>query len=141
MRNKQELTKLVEPETREFKDGQYKTDFNLPLPGVSLLLICRKSDKKPARVTGLQAKKYEGILKEKEEIYLSWNPINSKYIKTYEILYAKKPGDKFIRINQADLIDHSFIHLRESQNKQACYKVIAVDYWGRKGKASEIIKV
>lgn len=141
MRENQELSSLSDPEIIEIKDGRYKMSFELPLHGVSLVLISKKTAEKPEKVIGLRAEMYKGLLEDKEEILIKWQGNNSKLIKTYQVLYADSIDGNYIRLNKEDLIDNSYIHIRDKEVEKGFYKVVAVDYWDRKGKESEIIEI
>ena len=137
MRAEQELTMLDGP--REFKadDGELAVDFDLPMPGVSLVLLSAKPDKAPVKVMGLRAKPSHSLLG-LDEIMLAWKPLDSRVIRTYEVLYAESPNGPFQRVNKSDLISAAFLHVRDKGGK-GYYKVRAVDYWGREGGESEVV--
>ena len=75
----------------------------------------------------------------KEEILLIWDALDSCALRTYEVLYAHAPEGLFARINSPDQLDAAFLHIAD--NVFGCYRVRAVDYWGRAGEASKALIV
>ncbi|MGC9395883.1 MAG: GH39 family glycosyl hydrolase [Anaerolineae bacterium] len=138
MRAAQEIALLKEPREVSAEDGALTLAFDLPLPGVSLVLLSARPVDPPGKVTGLHAERYEGMTGE-EEILLIWNALDSRTVRTYKVLHAPTPEGPFTRINEPDQLDAAFLHVAESV--YGCYRVRAVDYWGRVGTASEVLIV
>lgn len=135
MRAAQEIALVEEPREVSVEDGILTLTFDLPLPGVSLVLISAKPADPPSKVTGLRAERYEGMTGA-EEILLIWNALESRAVRTYEVLQAPTPAGPFTRINKPDQLDATFLHIADDVS--GCYRVRAVDYWGQRGEALEI---
>jgi len=138
LRAAQEVALLEEPREVAAPGGALTLAFDLPLPGVSLLLLSAKPADPPAQVTGLRAERYKGMTGE-QEILLLWDALDSRALHTYEVLHAPTPEGPFTQINQPEQLDAAFLHVAESVS--GCYRVRAVDYWGRAGQASETLTV
>jgi hypothetical protein len=100
-----------------------------------MVLLSAKPTDPPGKVTGLRAKRYEGMTGE-EEILLIWNALDTRVLRAYEVLHAPTPTGPFVRINGPDQLDAAFLH--SADDVSGCYQVRAVDYWGRVGGTSEI---
>jgi len=72
---------------------------------------------------------------------LTWRGPESRAISTYEVLHAPSPEGPFRRINRQDLVCRAFLHTGAEAEGAGCYKVRAVDYWGRAGRESEAVSV
>ncbi|MFN2110337.1 MAG: GH39 family glycosyl hydrolase, partial [Anaerolineae bacterium] len=138
MRAAQEIALLEEPHEVSVVDGALTLTFDLPLPGVSLVLLSAKTTDPPGQVTGLRAERYEGMTG-KEEILFIWNSLDSRVVRTYEVLHAPTPAGAFTRINGPDQLDAAFLY--NADDVSGCYRVRAIDYWGRASEASEIFTV
>jgi len=136
MRGVQELVELEEPRLVQAKNGRLTLEFDLPMPGVSLVLLSAKAAKAPAKVVGLRAERSPGLL-EKDEILLVWKGVDSRVLRTYEVLYSESPDGPFKRVNEGSLLCTAFLHVRDSQGKKGYYKLRAADYWGRAGQESD----
>lgn len=140
MREHQELTAIAGPSSAAIDSGSMSLDFDLPLPGVSLILISQKPPEGPGKVHGLRAERYRSLT-HMDEIMLTWKHVDSRFIKTYEVLYSETADGRFERVNKTDLLCSAFLHVKpHTGGREGFYKVRAVDYWGRAGEASEIIK-
>ena len=138
MRAVQELVMLEEPRKVKAKDGKLALDFELPMPGVSLILLSAKPAEAPGKVTGLRAEKSPGLT-DQDETLLIWKDVDSRFIRTYEVLHADSSNGPFERINESDLLCTAFLYVREKKGGKGYYKVRAVDYWGRSGEESDIV--
>lgn len=138
LRAAQEIALLEEPREVAAPDGALTLAFDLPLPGVSLLLLAARPPGPPARVTGLRAERYEGMTG-LEEVLLIWDALDSRVLRTYEVQHAPTPEGPFTRINGPDQLDAAFLHVAE--NVSGYYRVRAVDYWGRRGEMSDSLSV
>ena len=125
------------PREVKIKNGALAVDFDLPMPGVSLILFSAKPDKAPGKVMGLRANPSPSLLG-LDEIMLGWKPLDSRVVRTYEVLYSESPDGPFQRVNKSDLVSAAFLHVREKSGT-GYYKVRAVDYWGRAGEESEVV--
>jgi L-iduronidase len=138
LRDAQEVAHLEEPREIAAPGGALTLTFDLPLPGVSLLLLAAKLANPPTKITGLRAERYEGMT-DLEEILLLWDAQESRAVRTYEVLHAPSPEGPFTRINGPEQLDAAFLHVAESVS--GCYRVRAVDYWGRKGEMSDCLVI
>jgi L-iduronidase len=149
MRRHQELAMLDAPQEVIIKDGTLSLSFDLPLPSVSLVLLSAKPSGAPGRVEGVRIVRYEGLLDQDEVMVLwqanhVWHDVGSRVLQTYEVLYADSPEGPFTRVNEVDVIDTAFLHVRDKDagaSRGGFYKIRAVDYWGRRGEASEVIAI
>ena len=126
------------PEQAFATDGALTLAFDLPLPGVSLVLLSVKPANPPAKIAGLRAECYEGMTGE-EEILLIWNALDSRAVRTYEVLYSPTPEGPFTRINEPDQLDAALLY--SADDVSGCYRVRAVDFWGRMGEMSDCLVV
>lgn len=139
MKENQEFIMYDEVRNITIEDGRLDMSFDLPLTGVSLILVCRKLGTAPCRVENIKVDKYKGLVG-KVETMLSWKSIDSRFIRTYEILFCDRPDGIFSRVNKQDLICSAYLHSRDKNIKKGYYKVKAIDYWGCAGEESEIIE-
>ena len=139
MRDAQELAAVEGP--RELPAGDtLSLDFDLPLPGVSLIFLTVRPAESPGQVEGLRVERYAGLAG-KDEVMLLWKDVGSRALRTYEVLYADAPKGPFGRVNGPDLICTAFLHVRDRPAGQGYYRVRAVDYWGGAGEPSDVIEV
>ena len=138
MRAVQELAALDKPRDVKMSEGKLALDFELPMPGISLILLNPKPANAPGKVTGLRTERYVGM-EGREEVMLLWKDIGSNMLLTYEALYSDSPTGPFRRINDGDLLCMAFLHVKDDAGSKGYYKVRAVDYWGRAGDDSEVI--
>ena len=113
--------KSAPPKEVTLTRGSLSLEFELPMPGVQLVLLSRKPLTGPATVKGLRLERFGS------EILLLWNGLPSRVLRTYEVLLDGR------RINVADTLDTGFL----APDRPGRYSVRALDYWGRKGKASD----
>jgi L-iduronidase len=135
MRANQELALLEEPREVDLSAGRLEINFELPLHAVSLLLLQEKPAGPPAAVSGLRSETYPGLNGQSEHL-LHWHPLASRAVRTYEVLRSSTPEGPFERINPVDLFCSAYLHAGSG----GCYKVRALDFWGRAGEESEIIQ-
>ena len=121
LRARQELALAAPLKEVTLTRGSLSLEFELPMPGVQLVLLSRKPLTGPATVKGLRIERFGS------EILLLWNGLPSRVLRTYEVLLDGR------RINVADTLDTAFL----APNRPGRYSVRALDYWGRKGKASD----
>lgn len=134
-----DLEILEEPGVVEARGGKLELAFDLPLPSVSLLLFAPRPQNPPAQVQGLRLEHYEG-LDGKGETLVCWQGAESRAIRTYEVLYAWRPGAIFERINARDLLTSAFV-MSPAAGEDGRFKVRAVDWWGRTGEESPEVSV
>ena len=111
--------------------------FDLPLPGVSLILLSADPGAAPPSVSGVAAERFPSLTPGKEDVVVSWKPA-SRFVRTYEVLHSPAVGEPFQRINTPDIIATAFLHPID-QGASAYFKVQAIDYWGRQGTASAVV--
>ena len=145
IRAAQELALLEEPRAMQARDGALEVEFDLPLPGVSLLLWSRTPQAPPASVTGLRAELYPGLYPTRAvpltagrndptptvlvpgahlfqlpgkcaQTLLIWRPLPARAIRTYQVLHAARPEGPFQRINDQDLICGAYLHVRAPED-------------------------
>lgn len=89
-------------------DHQKHLSFELPLPAVSLIVICSKSETGPEKVLNLRA-----VPVNEYEVLLHWLPSQSRCIQTYEVQYAdtSSSSPRFERVNSDTLLFASFNYL------------------------------
>ena len=124
LRARQELALAAPPQEVALTGGNLSLGFELPLPGVHLVLLSRKLPTGPDAVKGLRLERFGN------EILLLWSGLPSRVLRTYEVLLDGR------RINAADSLDTAFL----ASDRPGRYSVHALDYWGRKGKASEAVQ-
>lgn len=135
MRREQELAMLGTPTAVSAVNGVYSTAFDLPLPGVSLILLSKRPASGPARVDRVQLTRFTGCTGD-SQVMVSWRGLGSRFIRTYEVLYSETPDGPFRRINETDLICTAYLDTSASAGK-GFYRVRAVDYWDRAGSISQ----
>lgn len=136
MRKQQELALLEEPTDLLAEDGAVTLQFDLPLPGVSLLLLSGRPPEPPAAVGAVRLETYRGLHGATQTL-VRWAGLPDRTIRTYEVLRSDRPHGPFVRINEPDLICTAFLDTRPPDAAGTFYRVRAVDYWGRAGEASQ----
>ncbi len=129
----QELAAYEKPRTVEAKGGKLSVEFDLPLPGISLILLSSKPAKAPAKVQNLRVEKFTGV-DGKPRLMAIWDDLHHRSLQTYEVLFSRTLSGPFKRVNEQDILCTAFIH----PASRGYFKVRAVDYWGRIGEESEI---
>ena len=124
LRAQQELVLAAPPQEVALTGGGLSLGFELPLPGVHLVLLSRKPLTGPDAVKGLRIERFGS------EILLLWSGLPSRVLRTYEVLLDGR------RINAADSLDTAFL----APDRPGRYSVRALDYWGRKGRASDAVQ-
>jgi L-iduronidase len=136
MRACQELTAAANPAPVVAAGGNLSLEFDLPLPGVTLVVLSKRPAARPAKVEGVRLERCTGLHGEKE-LLVMWKGLPSRMLRTYEVLYAAPGTKQFRRINASDQLDAAFLH---AQADGGSYKVRAVDYWGRTSPESEPVQ-
>jgi len=138
LRRHQELELLEEPSTVSTASG-FSTDFDLPRPGVSLVLLSADSGEPPSRPTNVRTEQYRGTTIG-DDLFLSWDDVETRSIRTYEVLRADTPDGPFERLNAVDLLASAYLHSpTDSVNPTGYFAVRTVDYWGRTSPLSKVI--
>lgn len=135
MRAVQEPQLIAAPAVINMNGLPFDLSFDLPLHGVSLLMISRKPDNQPSTVSGLRVEPYQGVDGQPEYL-LRWNSLPDHTIQTYEVKRSDSNGWSFQRVNEQDLICSAYIVRQPGR-----YQVSARDYWGRVSEDSEIIEI
>ncbi len=133
-----EPTLIAEPREVEVPDGALELAVALPLPSVELVLLSRRPETPPPPVEGLDALPCPGLRGE-QRFLLSWDSVPSRFVRTYEVLGSSSPKGPWKRLNAADTICTAWLDPRPTTGERYC-RVQAVDYWGRKGGASEVLR-
>ena len=136
MRSQQEPALIEEPGPATIQNGRLELSFDLPLHGVSLLLIQPRPENGPAPIRGLQAERYAG-LNDQPEYLLRWDPLPSRAIRTYEIQRANTPGGPYERLNPPDLLGSAYM----VSAGPGYYRVAARDFWDRLGEPSDPVQI
>jgi L-iduronidase len=134
LREHQELATMAPSHAITVKNGTLVTSFNQPLPGVTLVLVSARMENAPKRVAGLRFEHYEGM-SGKNEVLVMWDGLDSRVVRTYEVLFSIDKDGPYHRINAADQVDTAFLHVRDVE--KGFYSVRAVDYWNRYGDAAD----
>ena len=131
MRLQQEPRLLEAPRRVNCSDGRLDVQFDLPRPGVSLLLLTAKPTAGPQAVTGLNAVRYRG-LGDQGQVMLSWTALDSRAVASYKVLCATSRTGPYRLVVAEGLLSSAFLHSPAPPGR-TYYKVQAVDYWGRVG--------
>lgn len=138
MRAGQELDCIDGPRTFAEQSDAVELSFDLPMPGVSLLLFSRKPEETPAAPGKLAARRYWGLTG-RPQVMLRWDDCGSRVVKSYEVFFEPAEGGPGRRVNDADLVCRGYLHVAD--DIRGSYRVRAVDHWGRSGPFSEVVKV
>ncbi len=138
MRREQELASLDGPRPAQVQNGRLELSFDLPLPGVSLILLTRKPSTAPGPVKGLRSRRYHGCTGQ-SQLMLRWQDEGSRALHTYEVMWSPDQTQPPQRINEPDLLCTAFLHV--AGDVRGVYRVRAVDQWGRAGEMSAPIEV
>ncbi|MEO1053485.1 MAG: hypothetical protein AAFX87_22815 [Bacteroidota bacterium] len=107
--------------------------------GVELACLLRKPARRPNKIINLKAHTYIGANGE-QMVMLNWKHADEMHIKSFDIYFSPIGERKFQKVNQAEVLDRSFLHIH-ADNKGGKYRIEAVDYWGRKSGYSEVLNV
>lgn len=111
--------------------------FSLPLPSISLVQLCHmpsQAPPAPSKPSILKKQQHDGTV-------IHWQPLISSasvVLRTYE-LECSTSGGTYKRVNEADILASAWIYHHGDDSKKRCYRVRAVDYWGRSSPASDFI--
>ncbi len=136
MRQAGEMILLGDPQEVEFKDGSFNFRFDLPLPGISLVLLTAKPADAPKKIEKGWVERYQGLHGVEE--FVRWQGLESRSLRTYEVLAAGSPQGPYQRINPTDLLCTGYLHTPDGPGP-VVYRIRAVDYWGRPGPESEVL--
>lgn len=128
---------LLEPVGSLACDGRKATlEFDLPLPGVSLLLLTVRPGDGPQPVTGLRAVRYKG-LDDHDQTMLSWTALDARTVASYTVLAAANRRGPYQPVSGTGAMSAALLHAPAPPGPMH-YKVHAVDYWGRRGPDTEL---
>jgi L-iduronidase len=103
--------------------------FELPLPGVSVIVLAADAGPRHAAITGVYADAYASLSGKHEDVMIKWTGLPD-LVKTYEVLVAETRAGPFHRVNAADQIETGYVLQREP-GTGGFAKVRAIDYWDR----------
>lgn len=135
MRQAQEVSLLEEPQAVTLAEGRFHLCLDLPLPGLSLVLLTEKPAMPPQKVQTAWVERYQGLHGVEE--WVRWQGLDSRALRGYEVWAAGGPRGPFTRVNPGDLLANGFLHAPASA-AAVYYRVRAVDLWGRAGPDSEV---
>ncbi len=138
MRNAAELTAAADPVDVSIERGTLSFDLTLPLPSVRLVVLSRRPDDGPPRVEAPRIAVYDGLDDAWEDVLVRWTGVNSRVIRTYEVLYRRSAAEQFQRVNTVDTVCTAWLHTRP-RGTRGEFAVRAVDYWGRSSEVSEAV--
>ncbi len=139
MRLRQELETLEEVACVLADDGKFTLEFDLPLHSVSLVLLSARPSAAPQKVTGVALQPYEGLTGQ-FELMVTWTGLESRVLRTYEVLCAPAADGPYQRVNPAGLLCSAYLHVSPKPETPLFYAVRAVDYWGRTGPLSDPVQ-
>jgi L-iduronidase len=111
--------------------------FDLPLPGVSLIMLVQDGDPRRETIGGLYAQVYPSLSGQHEDVMLKWNGLD-RLVKTYVVLQRASRGGGFARVNASDQIETGFV-LQRSPGENSDVKIQALDYSDRVIGESEVL--
>ena len=124
--------------------GPTRTTIELPLPAVSLVQLCRQPLRVPATLPKPSLMSVQG----NTAIVISWVASNStETLRTYVVEASSNgPNGGFVRVNKVDVIATAWIHrwraaggANSPSASILCYRVQAIDYWGRASMPSDAV--
>jgi len=136
LRDEQEPALSELPRPANIQNGSFELAFDLPLHGVSLLLLQPRPEPAPDAIHGLKVERYPGLNGRSEHL-LRWDPLPARSIRSYEVQRADSPNGKFERVNTPDLLCSAYM----ISARPGYYRVAARDFWDRSGPASDPIKI
>ena len=136
MRRAQEDLLLEEPREVDIQHGALNLRFDLPLPGISLVLLTAKPAGAPLKIEKGWVEHYQGLHGVEE--FVRWQGLEARSLRSYEVLAADAPQGPYRRINPTDLLSTGYLHTPASPNR-VYYRVRAIDNWGRSGPDSDVL--
>jgi L-iduronidase len=138
MRRAQEEILLEEPQEVELQHGSFHLSFDLPLPGISLVLLTARPSGAPGKIEKVWVERYQGL--HGWEDFVRWQGLDSCGLRSYEVLASVSAEGPYRRINPADLLCTGYLHTPGGTDP-VFYRVRAVDYWGRSGPDSDVFRI
>ena len=137
MHRAQEEILLAEPQEVELQGGSFHLSFDLPLPGLSLVLFTARPSGAPEKIEKAWVERYQGLHGVEE--FVRWQGLESRSLRTYEVLASASVQGPYRRINPTDLLCTGYLHTPGGTDP-VFYRVRAVDYWGRSGPDSDVFR-
>lgn len=138
LRHQQELPLLHPVEHHTLPDGELELEFELPLPGVSLLRVTRQPDAEPPPVKNLRLRPYAGTTA-RQQVMLQWDPVPFKGLQTYEVLLGETADGPWTRVNKTDLLCSAYLHVFSPGMRSGWFRIAALDVWGRRDELSDAV--
>ena len=140
LREAHELTAFKEPHTVRPDGGTLDLTFDMPSPGLHLLLLTPDPGTAIPPLRDLRCERYRS-LHGGDDALLIWEPTRSRALRTYEVESAANPNGPWTKLNTTDLLSACYLHPRAQRNGAYSqhYRVRAIDVWGREGVWSEAI--
>ncbi|KAF8790167.1 Alpha-L-iduronidase like protein [Argiope bruennichi] len=114
----------------------WKYKLNVLNPGITLIHICER----PQKLYKVKNMRFLQIWK--KTLQISWTDLYNRCLSSYIVLYSFDLHGSYHQLNKKRLLFPSYWHacLNEKRNCsiKGFYKVLSVDYWGRRGPTSEI---
>jgi len=117
-------------------EGRLTLDLDLPMPGVSLLLLTVRPPDPPQAVTGLRAVRYKG-LNDCGQTLLSWTALGGRTVASYTVQAAENRQGPYRPVSGTGAMTAALLHTPAPPGPTH-YTVHAVDYWGRSGPKTEL---
>jgi L-iduronidase len=134
LRDKQELERLS---LADFGGSGASLNLDLPVSGVSLLLLSADPGKPPSKPRGIARRIYASLIAGREDVAVTWRQ-DDFTVKTFEVYFSASLQGTFVRVNKPDILSTAFIH-QVGKGSAGYYKVRAVDYWDRTSLFSDIV--
>ncbi len=127
----QDLGCAEEPTQAACAAGSWHDRWAMPLHSLELLLLVRDPGAAPQAVETPTVTIHHG-LHQRQNAFISWPDTSERPLRTYEVEAAPSPDGPWKRLNSGDLLCTAWLDVREATTAR-CYRVRAVDYWGRSG--------
>jgi hypothetical protein len=134
LRDEQELERLS---VADFGGSGASLNLDLPVSGVSLLLLSADPGKPPSKPRTIARRIYASLVAGKEDVAVTWRQ-DDFTVKTFEVYFSANLQGTFLRVNKPDILSTAFIHQVE-KGSAGYYKVRAVDYWDRASLFSDTV--
>jgi L-iduronidase len=130
---------LAATEIADVRGQALTRTFDLPLPGVVVIVISSDAAESSDRITKVYTEAYPSLSGHATDTMIKWNS-TSWFVKTFEVLYSASAHGPFKRINGPDQIGTGFVY--ETPNPPSGYvKVRTIDYWDRNAGESAIVEL
>lgn len=119
------------------KDGATVLQWDMPLPGLSLVLLNRDPQNAPPTPTGLRYEPYKGLDGARQAVLL-WGGPESRFIQTFEVEYSPTADGRYSPISDSPFRSRAFLL---TEPAAGYYRVKAVDFWDRASLPSEALGI